>query len=252
MKMKEGRSKTKKGGIMNRKLVLGLGVLLIGLAILVGVVNVSQAAFRVDNTARLVYFSNATLNPLYSYAMADTARLIVLYGPSMWLEKYAKNEVTGDTSTNQVPVNKGDSVTVYLYAANDSLLSDTAAWGVTIYDTFSIFAAVDTYTASVGPAANDSFTYVAGTETVVYEIDANSVCLPDFIAYYDGSAWSAWQPYASKNESVFGSPADIRGIKWSWNYVPSKMFYDSTSAGMVSTGKPYRAQVKFSLLKNFN
>ncbi len=235
---------------MNKKLVLGLGVLL-GLAILVGFIGVSQAAFRVDNTARLVYYSNSAQNPSFLYTMTDTARLIVLYGPSMWLEKYVKNEITGNSSTNQVPVNKGDTVTTYLYAANDNPIADTASWHVYIYDTFSLFAAVDTYTASVGPLGTDSFTYVAGSESVVYEVDPESVVLPDSICYYNGAGWSGWQPYGTKNEAVLGTPQDIKGIAWYWRYVPSKTYYDG-SGTVLSTGKPYRTQVKFSVFKNNN
>ena len=243
---------------MNRKFRLGLGVLL-GLAILVGFVGVSQAAFQVTNTAQLVYFSN--VYAAYSYSFTDTAAISVLFGPQMYVAKNVRNDVTGDSSANQVPAGKGDTVTFFIYAANDQPQADTAAWHVIIFDTFTYLVGT-TSNASVGEtAATCSFTYVPGSETIAYSGAGETVAVsPNYITYYiDGTGWlgnfdpstqtrtGTWYTYDAARESAIAVPGRIQGIKWYWTYVPS----DKDALG-ASTGLPYVTKVKYSLKKNNN
>ena len=267
---------------MSKKLMLCLA-LIVPMIIGMMSVGIGQAAFRVENTGQIVYYSNVLC--VFSYTFIDTANIVVLHGPHMYLDKYVRNEVTGDTSGNQIPASRGDTVTIILVAANDveaslgNALADTAAWHVFIYDTFTEFAAVaGGQTAKVGSNdgvvdGGDSFTYVPGSETVNYEVSPESVVLPSSVTYLVEDAggpgdhqWigtfnpatqtfaGTWYDYSAKDENnaTGDTPKKILGIKWYWRYVPSKEYYDQASESMASTGKPYITQVKFQVKKNNN
>ena len=264
--LKHNKIKGRGGEDKMKKLILISSIIAVmGLVFCVGSAN---AAFRVDNTGQIVYYSN--IYAAYSYTFTDTARIVVLFGPEMYLQKNVRNEVTGESSANQVPAGRGDTITFYLYAANDQPNADTAAWYVIIYDTFPILAGVGGgATASVGQNdfttnGGDSFTYVPGSETVAYSPGGETVMVtPNFITYYiEGTGWlgdfnpatqartGTWYAYDDARESLI-TPKQVQGIKWFWTYVPSAFTVD-TEGNNISSGNPYVTKVKYSIRKNNN
>lgn len=250
-----------------KKLILISGIIAVmGLVLCVGSAN---AAFRVDNTGQIVYYSN--ILAAYSYTFTDTARLTVLFGPEMYLRKYVKNNITGDSDANQVNVGRGDTITFRLYSANNQPNADTAAWHVLMFDTFALFANVapGVATATTGHSdtmtnAGDSFTYIPGSETVTYEANPESMVIPNSITYYiEGVGWlgwfdaashtpqGTWYNYDANREAGLAEPKRVQGIKWYWNYVPSENTVD-IDGNLISTGLPYIVKVQFSLKKNDN
>ena len=223
---------------------------LLGVIVLLGqlfIVCPLEGYYLVNNQATLSY-SNIT-GFTHAETASNTVCLVVLYGPDMRLEKFAKNEVTGESSTNLVPVNKGDTITISLYAANNQPNAETAAWHVYIYDTFTNLVGIVGQSATVGDQ-NDSFTYAMGSETVAYDINPESATIPDSIAYFDGTSWTAFMPYSTKSDTT-GNGKPVKGMAWYWRYVPSQMYYVYPS-GMEYTGDKYRIQVKFSIKRNNN
>ncbi|MFA5021147.1 MAG: hypothetical protein WC517_03760, partial [Patescibacteria group bacterium] len=193
------------------------------------------------------------------------AAISVLFGPQMYVAKNVRNDVTGDSSANQVPAGRGDTITFFIYAANDQPNADTAAWYVIIFDTFTYLVGTGADSASVGQSdaitnGGDSFTYIPGSETIAYSGAGETVVVtPNFITYYiEGTGWlgdfnpatqartGTWYAYDAARESLI-TPKQVQGIKWFWTYVPS----DKDGAG-TSTGLPYVTKVKYSLKKNNN
>ena len=230
-----------------RKLhLITMGLVAISMLLFSGLAN---AAFQVRNTAELNYYSNVAM--VYKYAATDTADIRVLYGPLMYLAKNIRNEVTGESSVNMVLCGRGDTITVTLYSANNVNGADTAAWHVYITDTFALLAQISGQAASAGPAADDSFVYVTGSETAMSQAGLDGFVLPDSISYYTGATraggwtngtWGAWQAYGSKSE-----PAGIQGIRWYWRYVAAQL-----DPYGVPTSLPYNLRVRFQIKKNDN
>ena len=232
---------------MKRHALLIICLAGVGIALSAGTVF---AAFQVRNTGQIDYYSNVAM--AYKYVFTDTADIRVLFGPNMYLAKNIKNEITNDSSADMVLCGRGDTVSITLYSANNVSGADTGAWHVVITDTFALFMQVGPgQNASAGPAPDDSFTYLTGSETSMSADGVDGFVAPDSIAYYTGATragnwadgiWSGWQEYATKIE-----PAGIQGIRWYYRYVPSQLdpYSDPTDL-------PYNLRVSFQILKNDN
>jgi len=200
------------------------------------------------------------------YSVADSVRLTVLYGPKMILQKFVRNEATTETSYIMVHVSRGESVTFHLTSQNDDP-ADTSAWHATITDSFATLVMYTGSNARVGPSAVlDSFTYVAGSETVT---NSNSFALPDSIAYFVtaqntatpnvelGPGWTNWIAYSAKNEVAAwpngpGGAANVSGIKWYWRTVVSRMVWSDSTNSNVSSAGNYLIHTQFSVFRNDN
>ena len=237
---------------MSKKLMLCLA-LIVPMIIGMMSVGIGQAAIEVDNTAQIVYYSNVQM--AFSYTATDTARLIVLYGPQMSLAKNLQNDVTGESSPESIAVNKGDTVTVVLYSANNEPQADTSSWHVTVMDTFAVLVGVGANSATVGPTASDSFVYVAGSETAT---TGESHTLPDSVAYYANGAWGTWYAYGSKDEAdPLNDDSDlgknyITGIKWYWRRIDCVRKYTPGTGLEDWVDANYKVRVQFKLKKNDN
>jgi hypothetical protein len=233
-------------------------LVLLGILFLMGT-GLVEAGFDVNNRAYLLYYSNPART--FSYALSDTAVIRVLYGPAMRMAKYVQNMNSGETSNDRVVAARGDVIRFVIDGANDLPAADTYAHHVTIMDTFANLFPGDN-TATVGPAASNSFTYVAGSETATND---NSFPLPNKIAYYClGVGWQGiggavvniynpsdpnWITYASGRETTWGGSTDqIVGIAWYWQSVQCVR----NEFGQTITGSKYMIRSEFRIQKNNN
>jgi hypothetical protein len=158
---------------------------------------------------------------------------------------------------------RGDVIRFVIDAANDLSSADTYAHHVTIADTFATLFPGEG-SASVGSvAANNSFTYVAGTETAT---NNNSFPLPNKIAYYDSvsNRWEGtagaivdiynpsdpnWITYDASRETNWGGNLEaIQGFAWYWQSVQCRR--DTYGADI--PGSKYLVRTEFRIQKNNN
>ena len=232
---------------MSKKLMLCLA-LIVPMIIGMMSVGIGQAAVEVDNTAQIVYYSNVQM--AFSYTATDTARLIVLYGPQMSLAKNLQNDVTGESSPESVAVNKGDTVTVVLYSANNEPQADTSSWHVTIMDTFAVLVGVGANSATVGPTASDSFVYVTGS---VSAISGDSHTLPDSVSFYTAGSWRDYVAWADRaSEEVTVGAENVQGIRWYWRRIDCVRKYTPGTGLENWVDANYKTRVQFKLKKNDN
>lgn len=243
----EGMNRMWKGKGVPMKIGMVAGALIVSMLMGAGA---ARAGFEVQNRADIVYFTS--VQQLISYTAFDTAWVVVLYGPKMFIAKGVANEVTGESSPDMVHVSRGESITFHLYSQNDDP-ADTDAWHVTITDSFAMLSMILLSNASVGPSmVNDSFTYCTGTEVATA---GNSYAVPDSIQYYVvGTGWTNSQTYSAKNEATgTGGASRIAGIKWYWRRISSKTVWsDAAGNNIVASPGNYKIHVQFSLKRNDN
>jgi len=215
--------------------------------------GIARAGFRVENRADLMYYTS--IQQKIAYTGFDTAMIVVLYGPKMTIEKWAKNDVTGESTTSDTMsthVSRGETLSFHLYSQND-LPGDTDAWYVTITDTFSVLNGVPagSPTATVGSdTITKSFTFVTGSASC----DSVSALYmqPDDLSYSESAAtWTAWESYTT-GVVTMNLKTTITGIRWRWKHIASKTVWDDVTNSNILSGRPYLIHVWYSILRNDN
>jgi len=251
---------------MSNRMLLVVVVVCLGFLVIAGTVD---AAVNVQNWAELIYRSSPSVATAFMYAAVDSAVLRIMYGPSMRMAKWVRNEQSTDTSDYQVKVNKGDTITFVIDAWNDLTQTDSTAHHVVIYDTFALLPFYQNGNTGclVGPDNGvNSFTYVAGSETYT---QGNSYAAPTKIAYYDSvTGWIGlsgnpvtltdpndvdWITYNGTRESSAptGGTSRITGIAW---YVPQVFSAWDENSGYPAQnpGARYMVRFQFQVHKNNN
>ena len=253
---------------MSNRMLLVVVVVCLGF---LAVAGQADAAVTVQNWAQLVYRSSPVVAQAFVYSSTDSAVLRIMYGPSMRMAKWVRNEQSGDTSDYQVRVNKGDIITVVIDAWNDLTQTDSTAHHVVVYDTFALlpFYQYGNTGCLVGPDNGvNSFTYVTGSETYA---QGNSYAIPAKIAYYDSVAgWvgtggatvdindpndADWITYNGSRETngatALSNISRLTGIAWYWTQVYSA-WDENSGYPTQNPGARYMTRVQFQVKKNNN